>query len=394
MGVLKSLFSDYKKLSLGAGRYAGEFDAWQPIRSYATKEDAGSLDSSFVPALPAIPAKVPLPAYAPMQNYFEEIAKRVWKAAKPSMVQKLMFERKDFLAQTRVAYPPPSAPPPQPFGPAGPQWWVPTGERPPLASPTGMPGTKGAQEIPDVPQLDYLKGVAKDWQLTKDLVRINAYTFRGDSREPHVVMKNGGFNPPSSRTDTAYLKNTVYPLFIGYMVRRFGAPKDRLVDEHTFMNVVNHVITSPEQRRWWIEYTIWRALEEQEKFHTGRMVAEEALKGYISTTRDIRVAKGFALRAGQATGWVYVVLIEGGIVVPDKGKHAWSQLFGEQEIAYPASVPWAKIYGFRQVEQTTMKFGPNQPLLLRKGFQEKDPEAFKQCYALLSGKPQSLAAAA
>jgi hypothetical protein len=35
MGVFKSLFqsSEYKKLSRGAGRYAGEFDAWQPIRS-------------------------------------------------------------------------------------------------------------------------------------------------------------------------------------------------------------------------------------------------------------------------------------------------------------------------------------------------------------------------
>ena len=30
MGVFSSFFSDYKKVS-GAGRYAGEFDAWQPI---------------------------------------------------------------------------------------------------------------------------------------------------------------------------------------------------------------------------------------------------------------------------------------------------------------------------------------------------------------------------
>ena len=29
-------------------------------------------------------ATVPLPANQPMQHYFEDIAKRVWKAAKPS----------------------------------------------------------------------------------------------------------------------------------------------------------------------------------------------------------------------------------------------------------------------------------------------------------------------
>ena len=42
--------------------------------------------------------------------------------------------------------------------------------------------------------------------MAKDLERINAYTFRGDDREPYEVMKAGGFNPPASRTDDRYLE--------------------------------------------------------------------------------------------------------------------------------------------------------------------------------------------
>jgi hypothetical protein len=329
-----------------------------------------------------------------MQNYFEEIAKRVWKAAKPSMVQKLMFERKDFLGAQRRSSPPPppvatKAPVRPPLFPdMVPKWAPPDGPRPAFVSPTGAPGSMGAGEIPDVPGFEYLKGVVKDWHLAKDLERINAYTFRGDSREPHLVMKAGGFNPPSSRTDDRYLENNIYPCFMGYMSRRFGMPPDALMDKRNFMNMVKGAILSEYDRNWWVEYTMWRSLEDQEKFHPGRMVAEELLKGYISTTRDVCVAKGFALRSGQDNGWVYVVLVEGGIVVPDTGKHVWTMLYGEQEIAYPGSLPWARIYGMRQVEKATSKFVPSQPLLLRKGFQEKDPEAFRECYAVLSGKPQ------
>ena len=240
--------------------------------------------------------------------------------------------------------------------------------------------------------MQYLQGVAKDWHLAKDLERINAYTFRGDSREPHQIMKMGGFTPNSSRNDDAYLKNTIYPLFIGYMRRRFGIPVTDLVDQETFMDAVKSVIPSPIHRAWWTEYVIWRALEDSEKLHVGRMVAYEGLKGYTSTTRAVSVAKAFSVgnaSPGVKVGWVYVTLIEGGIVVPDSGKHVWTQLFGEQEIAFPGTVPWSKIYGFRQVtREIGNKFTPDQPLFLRKGFREQDAEAFKVCYELLSGKPQ------
>ena len=361
MGVFSSLFSDYKKLSTGAGRYAGEFDAWQPIKSYAREEEVAGTGR---PSVPPILADVPFTALPPMQHFFQDIAKRVWKAAKPSMVQKLMFERKAFLGTHR---------------PMGPE----RAPRPHLVSPSGMQVPGSIVE----PTQEYLQGVAKDWELARELHRTNAYTFRGDGREPHVVMKAGGFHPPSSRTDENYLKNTIYELFIGYMARRFGAPPN-FVSQDTFAMAVKSAIPSPEDRKWWTEYVLWRAMEDQEKFHPGRMVAYEALKGYISTSRSVSKAKEFALGGGRDAGWVYVMLVEGGIVIPEQGEHVWAK-FDEQEIAYPGSIPWEKIYGFRQVSRAAGgKFVPNQPLLLRKGFQEKDPKAFKECYAVLSGKPQ------
>jgi len=133
----------------------------------------------------------------------------------------------------------------------------------------------------------------------------------------------------------------------------------------------------------WYEYTIWRALAKSEELHLGRMLAEETLKGYVSTSRAVGVAKGFS---GDA-GYVYVVRFSGGIVVPEKGDgHPWTKVFGEQEIAYPGALRWDTVMGFRQT--TNKRFTPNQPLYLRKGFQTEDRRAFEACYDLLSGKKQ------
>jgi hypothetical protein len=390
MGAFKGFFSDYKKLSTGAGRYAGEFDAWQPIRSYAARE--GEADKGRIAP---ILAKVSLPQNLPMQAFFEEIAKRVWKEGKVNKAA----PQHAFLAATRLPQRP-VGPPPRPGQavqvPLGqdplsrPAWAE--GPRPAFVNPSGATDSKGKVE----PAEAHLKGVARDWQLAKDLQRISAYTFRGDDREPHLVMKQGGFNPPSTRTDDNYLRNTVYDLFVGYMARRLNAPPD-FVSKDAFVMAVKGAIPSPEDRKWWTEYVIWRAMEDQEKFHPGRMVAYEALKGYISTSRSVNVAKGFALRReGAVSGWVYMVLVEGGIVIPGAG-HTWCKFEGEQEIAYPGSLKWEKIYGLRQVGYDShgeIRFMSNQPLLLRKGFQQQDPEGFKGCYAVLSGKPQALAAAA
>jgi hypothetical protein len=75
---------------------------------------------------------------------------------------------------------------------------------------------------------------------------------------------------------------------------------------------------------------------ENEAYHIGRMLANETLKGYISTTRSVTVATGFAV-GGGGPGWVYVLQLCGGFLIDQVGKLAeeWVKLWTEQEIAFP-----------------------------------------------------------
>ena len=140
-------------------------------------------------------------------------------------------------------------------------------------------------------------------------------------------------------------------------------------------------VTSDEAKRVMMSFSIWRALADSEALHAGRMVASEALKGHISTTRAVSVAKHFA----KAGGWVYMVLVQGGFLLPAKGKHVWTQIFGEQEIAMPVLIPWSNVFAFRQVQPQGMnKFAG--PLYYRRGFDKQNPDVFKASYDLLSGK--------
>ena len=254
-------------------------------------------------------------------------------------------------------------------------WQAPRGPRPPLVSPTAPK-----------PGYDYLKGVAKDWKLAKDLKRISGYTFRGDSREPHVVMKAGGFVPNNLRADDFYLKKNVYSQFITYMQRRFKVDLSakRFLWPTFSKPSMPARLKSRTLKNGGTNTSIWRAIEAIEELHTGRMVADQFLKAYTSTSRDVLVGKGFA----RDEGWVYVVYVEGGMVIPEHNRHEWTHIFNEQEIAYPARMLWANVYGFRKKDG--VMFARTQPVLLRKEFQQKAPEPFKQCYAFLSGKSPHL----
>jgi hypothetical protein len=134
-----------------------------------------------------------------------------------------------------------------------------------------------------------------------------------------------------------------------------------------------------------LEYGKWRALVKAEEMHLGRMLAEETLKGYISTTRAVTTAKFFGSGYRQKPGWVYCVLVRGGYVVPPKGKTAWTQFFGEQEIAYPGPILWNDVVGFRKVKQDGFFEGP---LYLRSNLYKDNGEAAKQISLLLSGRKQ------
>lgn len=117
--------------------------------------------------------------------------------------------------------------------------------------------------------------------------------------------------------------------------------------------------------------------------HIGRMVAKEDLKGYVSTTKATQVAKGFA----GSGGYVYLTLVESGFHIPSKGKHTWTSIFGEEEIASPAPIKWQNVMGYRQLGNDKKFTGP---IYFLSGLNHTDNKAFETCYRLFSGIPQPM----
>src|SRR5262245_11688321 len=77
-----------------------------------------------------------------------------------------------------------------------------------------VPPTKSAAHNLQVSVAPHLKtAFAQDWQVHKALDRVRAVAFRGDKRGPADIKKAGGFNPPITRSDDAYLESCVYPQF-------------------------------------------------------------------------------------------------------------------------------------------------------------------------------------
>lgn len=225
----------------------------------------------------------------------------------------------------------------------------------------------------------HLNGIAADWKTHESLKRVNAYTFRGDTRGPAAIKQAQGFHPPISRTDDYYVNNVVRVEFQSYMQRRYQID----VSNAEFTRAYAGAARGPEERRVLHNYFVWRQVVSNEAYHAGRMLATEALKGYISTTRAATVAKGFA----RGNGWVYVTLVRGGFLIPDQRTTEWTKAFGEQEIALPAPVAWNEVFGFRHVAPG--KGGLfDGPVYLRKGFEARNAKAFEEAHLLLSGKKQ------
>lgn len=232
---------------------------------------------------------------------------------------------------------------------------------------------------PEIAGTAHLKGVAQDWKLMENMERVSAYTFRGDTRPLAAVKAAGGFQPPITRTDSWYVDNVVFPQFASYMKRRFNVDVPKFMFEAAYAQQGG----GPDAQGVLRNFIVWQSMVQTETFHLGRMLASEALKGYTSTTRATGVAKGFAGNGG----WVYLTLVQGGYLVPDKGKHEWTGIFGEQEIALPAAIPWSNIFAFRQVAKTgSRKFAG--PIYIRRGFEARNRTAFQESYQLLSGRVQ------
>ncbi len=249
---------------------------------------------------------------------------------------------------------------------------------PNLVSPQKVQGLYTTQD-----RAAHLQGIARDWAGMLTIDRVVAYCFRGDTRDYNGIKTAGGFFPPSTRNDQSYLEGAVFENFQAYMSRRWNVDVDLKLYKKAIQNSMD-----ADARQLFIEYSTWRALVATEEMHLGRMLANEVLKGYISTTRAVTTAKNFATKFCTRPGYVYVVLVRGGYLVPPQGQKmkAWTQFFNEQEVAYPGAILWPDVVGWRQV-QANGKF--TGAVCLRPDFYNYDYQAWEKVFALLSGKKQT-----
>ena len=228
--------------------------------------------------------------------------------------------------------------------------------------------------------------IATDWNLFNGIERVNAITFRGDSRPPSEVITNAvGFHPPHTRTDDHYLAGAIYNAFNDYYVRRY----DRRINKTEFLKTVNEAAQSPQKTKMFIDYMTWRGLMRREASHLGRMASHECLKGYISTSRSIDSSIGFGFRANGSTDgyYIYVTQVNSGFVVPDDATPDVQWGTGEAEIAQLGPIPAERILGFRKFVRTDAV----GPVHMRTSFRSTEPKAFEKAFKILSGaKPNRL----
>ena len=221
--------------------------------------------------------------------------------------------------------------------------------------------------------------IASDWKVFEQIPRTNAVTFRGDSRNPMTVIKEcDGFGPPDSRTDAWYLEHNIYDAFKDYLKRRYG----RDLPEEAFLQAIRTAVPTAEDQRLLVDYMMWRKICEKEALHMGRMVENECLKGYISTSRSIDTAIMFGSRYYKVPGWVYVTFVHGGFVVPWGKENLWGS--EEAEIAQWGPVPGKRIVGFMQIDFYNPT--PGTPIYFRPSFRKEEPQAFEYIFKVMSGK--------
>lgn len=219
--------------------------------------------------------------------------------------------------------------------------------------------------------------VPRDWKLMNDIPRVSAYGFRGDTRGPDAIRSANGFHPPITRSDEHYVTNCIYPTFRAYLQIKLQID----VTLEDVRRMVAQALPTPQERLVFSYYAMWRSQIANESMHLGRMIAQEDMKGYISTSRAVQVAKGFA----RDNGTVYVMHVNGGFLIPSAGTHAWSTLFEEQEIASPFAITWNDVVGYRRLDAGRRFSGP---VYLRPDLAARDPGAFFHILELMSGRPQ------
>ncbi len=218
--------------------------------------------------------------------------------------------------------------------------------------------------------------IATDWNLHETIPRTNAVTFRGDSRSPKdVISVAGGFYPPVTRKDRPYLEKNLFQGFADYMMRRYG----RTIELERFLEAHDKTAVKREDKHLFADFMTWKKITESEAGHLGRMVETELLKGYISTARRIDTSLGFATYGGVQDGWLYLVVVHSGFIVPNDGEYWGTE---ESEIAQWGRIPAERIVGFVKVPKNQV---PSGPIYIRRSFRFNEVEAFRHMFKVMSG---------
>ena len=222
-------------------------------------------------------------------------------------------------------------------------------------------------------------GHANDWDKIPGLERVNAYVFRGDKRSPKSVRNAGGFQPPSARTDDAYVQ-VIADKFVDYMKKRYGQTVQQ-------GDVVQYIKRKGPGGKVFTEYEMWRAILKGEEMNIGRMVQNEFMRGYISTSRNVQKAYSFVQQGSrdgsrEPVNAVYALHSEGGFLLPNQKLHVHGTKEDECEISHPGPLPWTKVIGFRAYVYRTMgdlsTYQDGKYIFLRKEFRKADPEGAQQ----------------
>ena len=336
-----------------AGHQSG-FESYEPMGfSWETRGMFPNSDWKINKPVNAPPVDITLP------QVIQKMVKSTWKWTEPSSnrhdMKMVMGSRPSTPESSRIA---------------------------PVFNPMVRPGQQMGSV--NVPMND--SAVATDWNLFNGIERVNAITFRGDSRKPiEIFGKYNGFQPPDTRTDDHYLQGAIYEAFSEYYHRRYK----RRVSKPDFLKAVDEATGGQSNKtKMFIDYMTWRGRMKSEASHLGRMASHECLKGYTSTSPSIDSAINFGYRANSSLDgyYIYVLEVQSGFVVPDNGDNAtreWST--GEGEVAQFGSVPAERIHGFRKF----VRLAGVGPIYIRDSFRIKEPKAFETVFQILSGATPS-----
>jgi hypothetical protein len=208
--------------------------------------------------------------------------------------------------------------------------------------------------------------------------RVIGYGFRGDTRPPGEVKGAGGFLPNYTRP--AHIKQHAEKVLAALKEAKNpgqqGPP----------------VLTDAGKQK--LEQL--RKESEGGALNLTDFITNQEFKGFISTSKSIKVAQAFATSGPifggkyapyRVPGWVYACFVEGAFHIPRQFDTPLG-LIDEQELTMPGLVEWQDVVACREVSKPGTECRFTGPVYMKPSLLEKDWDAAIAIWCLLSGKSQ------